>query len=168
MTIRLAVREDARAIAEVHVAAWRWAYRELMPREVLDDLSIDRRESQWAEWLDAGDAKAIIFVATDDAARVTGFVAAGHERDDTGEAALGEIYALYQVERAHRTGLGRALVNAAIDALRARGFAACTLWALASNQTARGFYEAVGFALDGATKIEGRFGEHVRYRRAIV
>jgi len=42
--IRPATPEDARAIAEVHVASWRYAYRGLLPDDVLDRLSVEERE----------------------------------------------------------------------------------------------------------------------------
>ena len=39
VVIREATPDDARAIAEVHVASWRWAYRDDLPAEFLDGLS---------------------------------------------------------------------------------------------------------------------------------
>jgi hypothetical protein len=51
VTLRDATVADARSIAEVVVAAWRWAYRGLMPDAVLDGLSIDEREAMWREGL---------------------------------------------------------------------------------------------------------------------
>jgi hypothetical protein len=45
--IRKATPEDARAIAEVHVKSWRAAYRDLLPQDFLQGLSVDRREQQW-------------------------------------------------------------------------------------------------------------------------
>ena len=43
VVIREATPDDARAIAEVHVASWRWAYRGDLPAEFLDGLSVDDR-----------------------------------------------------------------------------------------------------------------------------
>lgn len=51
VVIRDATSTDARAIAEVHVASWRWAYRDDLPVEFLDGLSVDDREREWNEWL---------------------------------------------------------------------------------------------------------------------
>jgi hypothetical protein len=45
--IREATLEDARTIAEVHVKSWRAAYKQLLPQEFLQSLSVDRREQQW-------------------------------------------------------------------------------------------------------------------------
>jgi hypothetical protein len=47
--IRSATPGDARAIATIHVEAWRAAYRGIVPDEYLDSLSIDGRESTWRQ-----------------------------------------------------------------------------------------------------------------------
>ena len=47
VTVRGATADDARAIAEVHVASWRWAYRGQVPDRILDELSVDEREAIW-------------------------------------------------------------------------------------------------------------------------
>lgn len=43
MKVRMATPEDVRSIAEIHVAAWRAAYRDLMPQAFLDQVSVDKR-----------------------------------------------------------------------------------------------------------------------------
>src|SRR5207247_7924466 len=50
-TIRAAVVDDARAIAEVHVGSWRSTYRGQLPDDLLDRLSVDEREAQWSSGL---------------------------------------------------------------------------------------------------------------------
>ncbi len=44
--IRPAVFKDAAAIAHVHIDAWRTTYRSLMPDDVLDNLSFERRQER--------------------------------------------------------------------------------------------------------------------------
>src|SRR5256885_13605031 len=51
MRVRWARVQDARAIAEVHVASWLGGYRGRIPDAVLDRLSVDEREEQWRQWL---------------------------------------------------------------------------------------------------------------------
>ena len=41
VTIRAAIPDDARAIAEVHVASWRWAYRDDLPEDTIASRSVD-------------------------------------------------------------------------------------------------------------------------------
>jgi hypothetical protein len=53
--------------------------------------------------------------------------------------------------------------------LSAAGVSVATLWVLGSNEGARRFYDALGWAPDGATKDDDREGftlHEVRYRRA--
>jgi hypothetical protein len=51
MRLRRARQYDARNIAEVHVRAWRGAYKGLVPDEILDGLSVEERERSWRELL---------------------------------------------------------------------------------------------------------------------
>jgi len=51
MLIRFAAPGDEHGIAVVHVESWQAAYRGLMPQKVLDELSIEQRESGWHEYL---------------------------------------------------------------------------------------------------------------------
>ena len=57
--IRTATPEDARAIAEVHVASWRAAYRGVLPDTYLDRLSVDENKTFQPEVIfEGGDGKA--------------------------------------------------------------------------------------------------------------
>lgn len=44
MNVRPAVPGDARAVADVHVRAWRAAYRGLLTDASLDELSVDEKQ----------------------------------------------------------------------------------------------------------------------------
>lgn len=45
--IRRATPDEAPAIADLSVRAWRAAYRGIVPDEVLDQLSVERRATGW-------------------------------------------------------------------------------------------------------------------------
>ena len=94
--LRDATPADAHALATVHVASWRAAYRGLMPDEVLAGLSVPEREQLWSDRLTAQEARTSVVVATD-ARRVVGFAAAGPPLDptDRADSTLGDLYALY-------------------------------------------------------------------------
>jgi len=86
---------------------------------------------------------------------MAGFVDFGPSRDDDADPGrVGEIYALYLDPAEWRKGYGSALLDQAIQALRARGFSDVTLWVLRNNQRGIKFYEATGFRQDGASKLE--------------
>lgn len=44
---REATPEDAEAIASVHIASWRVAYRDLIPKSYLDVLSQEAKAQDW-------------------------------------------------------------------------------------------------------------------------
>jgi GNAT superfamily N-acetyltransferase len=139
MTIRTATIDDARAIAEVHVASWLAAYRGLVPHHVLDAQSVDVRAAQWDEWLRTGDMRTLV------AGDVDGFVAFS----ETG----GEIGALYVAPDRARLGIGSALIGAAHAGLHTAGLDEAHLWVFEANAPARAFYAGHGFVPDGARML---------------
>jgi L-amino acid N-acyltransferase YncA len=144
--IRRATAADARGIAEVHVGSWRHAYRGLLPDGFLDRLSVDEREASWREAF--RDRGAGVFVA-EDAGRVIGFASFGPSRDGDAGPEVGEIPAIYVDPTVVGAGVGRALLDAAIEAMREAGYRRATLWVLEANAHARRFYERAGWRWDG-------------------
>ena len=150
-SVRAARADDARAIAEVHVASWRWAYRRILTDAFLDGLSVDDRERAWAAWFAGQEPRGCVFVAADPTGAVVGFVNAGPSRDEGASPETGEVRAIYVLPEVQGTGVGRALMEAADAGLRAAGFRRATLWVLEANDLGRRFYEKAGWAWDGAT-----------------
>lgn len=64
----------------------------------------------------------------------------GAERRETAELA-----GMWVHPRRRRSGIGRAVTEAAIAWARAHGFATVALWVVESNESAIGLYEACGF-----------------------
>jgi len=137
LLVRPATPADARALAEVHVASWRAAYRGLVPDEVLVRLDVEERAERWRGWIE----ELIVLVAEEEGA-VVGFVAA--------IGTTGEIPALYIAPGHFREGIGSRLLAAAHDALRAAGRSEAVLWVFAANDGARAFYAAHSYTADGA------------------
>lgn len=164
--IALAVAGDARAIAELHVRSWRWAYRGQLPDQLLASLSVEAREEGWRTTLEGRDPSVRVWLATIDG-RQAGFCVSGGARGEEPRASAGEIYAIYLEEDAQGHGIGRALLDHAVADLRARGFAQAMLWVLDTNGPARRFYERAGWRADGGSRVEHRGGAElleVRYR----
>ena len=154
MRIRDATVDDADTIALVHVHGWQWGYRGLLPDEYLSGLSAERRAEQWRSWLlEPGRTRTRL--AEHDGVCVS-FAASGPSRDPGADDATGELYAIYQEERAAGTGVGADLLRSAVACLVGQGFARATLWVLEGNARARRFYEREGWVRDGATKSEPR------------
>jgi len=151
--IRPAEPADARALAEVHVAAWRESYRGLMPDAAIEAKSVADREAQWLRTLTTDRPGADVLVAEAAEGAIVGFVSAGPQRDP-GLGTIGEIYAIY-VLRAHQgRGIGRALFQAATRALLSRGIDSVGLWVLEGNDPASRFYERQGGRPGGTDEEE--------------
>jgi GNAT superfamily N-acetyltransferase len=164
MRVRRALPWDAGAIAATHVAAWRAAYRGLLADELLERTSVAQRERFWRRTLAGPDAP-LVFVAEREGA-VAGFCAVSEpSRDEDADPDVAEIAAIYVEPAAWRSGIGRALMQAALDELRAGMWRGATLWVLAENRGAREFYAQFGFAPDGSETVDARIGElEVRLR----
>jgi GNAT superfamily N-acetyltransferase len=160
MNARPARKEDAAAIAEVHVRTWQAAYEHVFGAERLASLDVEARTRRWETWL-AEDATA--FVAEDDDGRVVAFSWVGPSRDDDAE---GELFAIYALPDAWGSGAGPALMRAALDAMREAGYRNAILWVVEDNPRARRFYEREGWRLDGRKEEEflGVPVAEVRYR----
>jgi GNAT superfamily N-acetyltransferase len=163
MLVRVARRADAEAIERIRIRGWQVGYRHVFPAEVLDRMEIDW--SRWQQRLDRPPAGWATFVA-ESRGRTLGFVSIGPSRDEDG---VGELYAIYVEPDEWSRGAGRALIERA-EARLAEDYAEATLWVLEDNPRARRFYEAAGWALDGARQSIERFGvspPEVRYRKRL-
>jgi ribosomal protein S18 acetylase RimI-like enzyme len=146
VTIREAVLADAVAIAEVHVASWRWAYRGHLPDDTLDALDPVALEQRWTSTM--SNPSASVLVAIDQGA-VVGFASVGPADDDDAVSGTAHLFAIYLVPEAAGRGIGRALLGRAEELMRTAGFTQASLWVLETNARARAFYERAGWAWDG-------------------
>ena len=169
MRLRAAGTADAHAIADIHVAAWRIAYRGLIPDDVIDSISVEQRRGFWKGVLSTPGGWKIDLAEDDDGP--VAFCSYGPTRDkDTDGAA--EIYALYVHPTKWRRRVGRTLCEQALREAGLRGYGAMTLWVVKGNDAACRFYERLGFAPDGGERKNTRLlptpFDEVRYRRLII
>jgi ribosomal protein S18 acetylase RimI-like enzyme len=94
------------------------------------------------------DPAGTIIVAVDSADAILGYVHLMETEDDVLGRALGYVSIIAVAEAAGGKGIGRALMAAAEAWARERGYPALVLDVFASNDTARRFYAAQGFAED--------------------
>jgi ribosomal protein S18 acetylase RimI-like enzyme len=152
--IRRAKPSDARGIAEVHITAWRSAYRGLLPDSVLERLSIEEAEVRWRERLAEPWAELLVLIQDKG---IAGYVGYGPTRDEALDPnKVGEVYVLYVAPSAWRRGHGSALLREAMGNLREQGSTEVVLWVLHNNEQAIAFYESAGFVADGARQVKER------------
>jgi len=168
--VRVATLNDARSIAEIHVAAWRAAYQGLMPQTFLDELSVEKRVELWDRYLSAPGARTTLVAEAVD--RLAGFCVFGASRDqDVNVAAVGELIAINIHPAFWGRGFGGSLCERLWSEAPVRGWKEVTLWVLHENARARRFYERAGFVPDGAekrtSKLVGTPLHEIRYRRPV-
>jgi GNAT superfamily N-acetyltransferase len=151
--IRPVVAGDARALAELEVRAWRWAYVDVVDEQEM--ITVEDRLERWTARPVEG---AFVFEVE---GRVVGVVQIGPDPDDP---ALGRLRGLYVEPAAQGAGVGTALYEHAVAELRRAGFAEAVLWVFDANGHARGFYERRGWRPDGATGTAAEASE-LRYRQ---
>jgi ribosomal protein S18 acetylase RimI-like enzyme len=155
ITLRRAVREDAPAIGAVFDAAVRtgWSY--------LGDLTAEPMftPQDWDQLVTDHLPPNVLLVAVDKAQGVVGY-AAVHPED-------GEMFLLFVHPGCAGRGIGRTLLAAAHDALRAAGCAEAFLFVHEKNERALTVYTAAGYRLDGSDRVSDFRGTRVRELRLV-
>ena len=167
-SLRPAVRGDELAVATVHIASWRDAYRELMPAGFLAALDPADRARRYTFGAPGRNAPETV-LAVDEEDTIWGFATFGPSRDEDAPG-VGELYALYVDPPRLGTGTGRLLLADSRGRLAALGHTEAILWTLIGNTPAQRFYERDGWARDGAERVENPYdivSTVIRYRRAL-
>jgi ribosomal protein S18 acetylase RimI-like enzyme len=139
--IRKATADDATAIAALHVASWREAYRDILHPEFLAGPIEAERHSAWRERMAAPRPGQQVLVAEECGAMV-GFVCAFADDDPVWGTFVDNLHV---AAAARGRGLGAALLRAAAGAAdRADGPSGIYLWVYEANTPARRFYERLG------------------------
>ena len=156
--VRPAIPDDAEGIAKVHVKGWQEAYVGHLPQQVLDRQSVPARLRLWQGLLQEPPTNRWTFVAIDPGAGIVGFVGGVRAKPAIFGPAF-KIPVLYVLQTHLRRGLGRKLMHALGQAME-QGAGEVSLWSLASNQSARNFYEAIGGRLSSILS-EREFNERL-------
>ncbi len=137
--IRKAEPDDAGAIADVHMEAWRGAYSGIIPYRTLTAM-INRRGPGW--WANAIRRAATVLVV-EIGGKIVGYATIGRNRARELKQ-QGEIYELYLRPEYQGIGLGTRLFAAARRTLVDHGLKGMVVWALEDNDNALAFYAGAG------------------------
>lgn len=169
LLIRDALPEDARAVAQIHVEAWRAAYAAILPEAFLASLSVASRQAFWAQFLAEKQGHLQVVM---DGGRMLGWINTGPCRDQGAVNGDAEIWALYALPTVWSTGAGRQLWVSAQTRLLEQGYRQCRSWVLAQNARAIRFYKAAGFERDDAPAktidLGGALVEEMRFSCRLV
>lgn len=134
MLIRQAEAEDVRQISEIVVEDWKTAYRGIIDDDYLDALEAEQRYQIEIKRYDQ-------YTVAVERQEVLGF--AWNQMTDDEEADC-EIIALYVRYSKRQNGIGRALMENAMDSFRKAGKKKMIVWCLKENYESRKFYEKMG------------------------
>lgn len=135
--IRLATKDDAKAIAGVRILSWRQAFKNIIPDSYLDNMSMDDSVHLWTQILSASTDAACTFVVEVDG-KILGF-ASGMTLADNAQGFDAELTGIYVLPEIQGEGVGRRLVNRVMTTLSTAGARNMIAWILAQNQAGRDF-----------------------------
>ncbi|HEX7169132.1 MAG TPA: GNAT family N-acetyltransferase [Acidimicrobiales bacterium] len=159
--VRSTTRDDVRAIADMQLASWPSEYDGIAPRERIVNQSVERRVAAVARQLgyaDKDDPNASGRPGpVESPESIESFVAVDDRHFVVGHAVItragGELVSLVVHPEARTQGVGRALVGHAEHVWRDAGLSTGTAWVIQANANACRFYEALGWAADGAERL---------------
>ena len=132
--IRHPEKEDVRQIAEILVEDWQKAYRGIMDDAFLDSMNVDQRYEIEVKRYEK-------YIVAADGNEIQGY--AWLEATDE-EPADCEVIALYVRYAKRGNGIGKLLMQYAVDHFRETGKKKMIVWCLKENHESRKFYEKVG------------------------
>ncbi|GAA2622547.1 GNAT family N-acetyltransferase [Paractinoplanes durhamensis] len=149
--LRPIVEADYTAVGEVHVRSWQVGYAGIVPADHLAALdpavAAERRRTE------PRPDGAQTLVAEEEDGRIVGFASFGpYRQDGVIDRNAGELYAIYVTPEQWGRGVGRQLLTAARNSLKASGYPEMRLWVLVENVRGRQFYERMDLAPDGAVQ----------------
>lgn len=152
VSVRVAWADDAPAIAELQLRAWRDMYAGILPDAALPGAeAVETAAELWRESLSSTtDARNRVLVALE-RNRVVGFTITTPAVDpDCDPVADGELVEFTVDPTERGKGHGSRLLQAAVDTLQADRFTRAVVWTLASDDAFRSFLTGAGWAPDSA------------------
>jgi GNAT superfamily N-acetyltransferase len=154
--VRPARAGDASDLARVQVASWRSGYADVVPGDLLAELTGDEAAGVFCDrWRDAvtnpPTSRHRVLVAVEADRAVAGFASVGPATDaDRWPGTDASLYELRVMPELTGRGHGSRLLQAVADTLAKDGFHTVDTWVLEADSTLLGFLEAAGWAADGA------------------
>lgn len=166
--VRPASLDDAKAIAELHVAASKSAYQDLISADQWDRVPMAKRVKYWREAIEYAEPQ--VWVATQ-GEEMIGFVGFDRSRDPKSKPTTGEIWAIYVLESHWDQGVGVELWDAAREGLLNEDCTDVTVWLPIRNERAVRFHELAGFKREMNTARTAMLDdvkiEEVRLKRSL-
>jgi len=141
LIIREVKPQEVLDTARIYIDCWQRDYREVVPEEMLNNMSLEQEAEECSQWLYGNEDLTLLYVAMDDS-KMAGYIAASPNTEHPLEYEM-EINGLF-VERQYRgRGIGLRLMNYMMKELAKRGFAKVLLYNFKDTKS-NGFYKSLG------------------------
>ena len=150
--IRNGITTDLDAVVATFRACWLTSYRDLLPEDVRDAMTLDAAHALWISALGPHPERETLVAVVEHS--VVGVARIGQDIQDP---LRGHLFSLYVHPDLAGRGIGKSLLKNAIERLHVKGFSEITLWVFKSNSSALGLYEKEGFAVTGIERIDERW-----------
>ncbi len=144
--VRAAVAVDGPAIAATKWRSWRVAYRGILPDEFMDRLTVFPPAGYWTGRAAVPPTNRHSLLVAGRRGTVVGLC---DVVPDESSPTTAQLKVLYVDPLVQRRGIGRALVDAAVEHARSTGATELVLWVAERNAEARAFYAENGWQADG-------------------
>mgnify|MGYP001559127747 FL=1 len=142
--IRKAESQDNESITSIAITCWKDAYKDIFPKDLLDNLSLEDRLKQRLSWFNLPNRYSIVAMIQN---TIIGFCDYGESRRP--QFSPGEIYSLYVLPEYKGHGIGKTLSLKAMRHLQEVNLTPFIVTTLEVNFPARKFYEKLGFEVTG-------------------
>ena len=140
--------DDIEQVAKILINSWKIAYRDIIDKTFLENLSLEEKIQKLKEqYKDGG----YTIARNKDTNEVVGVTRFGKRLDELNRFTEydGEIYALYVKPGLLRKKIGSRLLLHAKERLKEQGNHKMIIWCLKENEPSRKFYESMGGILLG-------------------
>ena len=165
--VRMAEMADIDSLARLQVDTWRVAYKDILPTQYLNALSVFQKTESWRRCLGNSDMMTHVGVCSD---TIAGFVRAEFPVTHKADCAVCELNAMYVHPNFWAQGIGKQLMNAVLNEAQNKRFKKIFLWVFEENVRGRTFYQRRGFyyANETQTKQYGdKVAKQIKYERAL-
>lgn len=139
LVLRAMTPADTDGKGFVHYQSWQETYAGLVDENYLARMSVEKCRAMAHRYPEST-------IVAELNGKIVGFPCYGPCRTPGCEG-MGEVMAIYILKEAQGLGIGRKLMDAAIEKLSA--YDTILIWVLKGNEHAIGFYEHYGFRVDG-------------------
>jgi ribosomal protein S18 acetylase RimI-like enzyme len=153
--LRAAGPDDVDQLAAVFLDCWRISYAQVMPAPLVASMTWQKAHSLWADAVRRPGQTILAATRDEPPHAVLGFV--GFQLQ--GEDRAGYVSSLYVSPVLQGGGVGRLLLGAAEQELRASGARTARLWVFEENAPSRAFYVKQGWQPDGRRETLPEWGQ---------